>query len=287
MEHNSVMRPLSHLREEGVEVSVIDTDKTGYISPDLIIKAVKKNTKLLIATHASNVTGTINDIDKIGSLCKERGILFLVDAAQTSGVIPIDINRVHVDFLAFSGHKGLMGPQDTGALYRGGENISMSPLMRGGTGSLSSREIQPDFSPDRYESGTLNVVGIAGLGAGIEYIQNYGIEKILYHDNHLLDILLDKLSGNNRISIYGVKKPYKQTGVLSMNIEGISPSNTGEILDREYGIQTRVGLHCAPSAHRTIGTFPDGTVRLSWGIFTKEKDVLRVVRALKRISEKF
>lgn len=285
MEHNSVMRPLSYLREEGVEVSVIDADITGYISPEMMIKAVKENTKLLIATHASNVTGTINDIDKIGRLCKERGIPFLVDAAQTSGVIPIDINRVHVDFLAFSGHKGLLGPQGTGALYRGGESISINPLMRGGTGSLSDREIQPDFSPDRYESGTLNVVGIAGLGAGIEYIQKHGIEKILDHDSHLLEILLDKLSGNNRISIHGIKKPYEQTGVLSMNIEGISPSKTGEILDREYGIQTRVGLHCAPSAHRTIGTFPDGTVRLSWGIFTKEKDVLRVVRVLQRISE--
>jgi len=287
MEHNSVMRPLTFLREKGVEVSVVKADRAGQVSPELLLKEVKKNTKLVIATHASNVTGTINDIETIGHMCKQRGVLFLVDAAQTAGVVPIDVEKMNIDFLAFSGHKGLMGPQGTGGLYIG--SMEIDPLIRGGTGSLSDQEVQPDFMPDRYESGTLNVVGLAGLGAGVEFILRRGIEEIMRHDSRLLEIFLDNFSMRNKmknkIVLYGPKQPYEQTGVLSINIEGLSPSKTGEIMDREYGIQTRVGLHCAPSAHKTIGTFPDGTVRLSWGIFTGEKDVLNAARVLQEISE--
>ncbi len=284
MEHNSVMRPLAFLQEHGIEVTTVKADETGLVHPDSLMKAVKKDTKLVVITHASNVTGTINDIGAVGRMCRKRGVLFLVDGAQTAGVVPVDVQRMNIDLFAFSGHKGLLGPQGTGGLYIGIDEKEVGPLMRGGTGSVSDREVQPDFLPDRFESGTLNVVGIAGLAAGVEYLLDMGREKILEHDSRLLEIFLDGFSRIPQIVIYGRQKPLEQTGVLSFKIQGISPSKAGEILDREYGIQTRIGLHCAPSAHKTIGTFPDGTIRLSWGIFATEKDVQYSIRAVKKIA---
>jgi len=284
MEHNSVMRPLSFLQKHGIENTAVKADDTGLVNPDSLMKAVKNNTKLVVVTHASNVTGTINDIVAIGDMCRKKGIFFLVDGAQTAGVVPVDVQRMKIDLFAFSGHKGLLGPQGTGGLYIGIDEKMLKPLIRGGTGSVSDREIQPYFLPDRFESGTLNVVGIAGLATGVEYLLQIGREKVLQHDGRLLEIFLDGFSSIPRLTVYGRKKPLEQTGVLSFNIRGISPSKAGEILDREYGIQTRIGLHCAPSAHKTIGTFPDGTVRLSWGIFNTEKDVKYTIRAVKKIA---
>lgn len=298
MEHNSVMRPLTYLRNRGYEITAIKGDGTGRVNAEAVARAVREDTNLVIVTHASNVTGTVNDIGAIGSMCRERGVSFLVDAAQTAGVIPIDVEEMKVDFLAFSGHKGLLGPQGTGGLYIGKDQLQL-PLMRGGTGSLSDREEQPDFFPDRFESGTLNVVGIAGLGAGIEYVMKRGIESISGHDETILGIFIEELSGDGRFVLYGPFANIRgdgcgasacrmvQTGVLSLNIAGVSPSRVGQVLDREYAIQTRIGLHCAPSAHRTIGTFPDGTVRLSWGPFTKKGDVRHAVRALRSIADRY
>jgi selenocysteine lyase/cysteine desulfurase len=230
------------------------------------------------------VTGAINDIGSIGRFCSERGIAFLVDAAQTAGVVPVDVERDRVDLLAFSGHKGLLGPQGTGALYAR-DGGALEPLMQGGTGSLSDREEQPGFLPDKFECGTLNAVGIAGLGAGVEFIRRFGTGRILAHDGRLLELLLEELGGDGRFAIFGPREAGRQTGVISINVGGLAPSSVGEALDRDYGVQTRVGLHCAPRAHRTIGTFPEGTVRLSWGVFTSERDILRACRALKRIAE--
>ncbi len=284
MEHNSVMRPLAFLQEHGIEVTAVEADDTGLVHPDSLMKAVKKGTKLAVITHASNVTGTINDIGAVGKMCRKRGVLFLVDGAQTAGIVPVDVQRMNIDLFAFSGHKGLLGPQGTGGLYIGIDEKLLRPLMRGGTGSVSDREVQPDFLPDRFESGTLNVIGIAGLSAGVGYLLNMGRDKILEHDGRLLEMFLDGFSTISRIMLYGSRKPLEQTGVLSFDILGKSPSKVGEILDREYGIQTRIGLHCAPSAHKTIGTFPDGTIRLSWGIFTTEKDVQYAIHAVKKIA---
>jgi cysteine desulfurase family protein len=283
MEHNSVMRPLAHLGAGGVELAVAEARPTGTVPPEAVIRAVKPNTRLVAVTHASNVTGAVNDIGAIGRFCSERGIPFLVDAAQTAGVVPIDVERDRVDLLAFSGHKGLLGPQGTGALYAR-DGGALEPLMRGGTGSLSDREEQPGFLPDKFECGTLNTVGIAGLGAAVAFIRRFGMERVLERDGRLLELLLAQLGGDERFTIFGPRDAARQTGVVSLNVVGRSPSSVGEALDREYGIQTRVGLHCAPRAHKTIGTFPDGTVRLSWGVFTSERDILRACRALKRIA---
>jgi cysteine desulfurase family protein len=282
MEHNAVMRPLTALKERGVQVSVVRADQQGRVDPAAVGRKITRSTKLVISTHASNVTGTILDISSIGGICREKGVSFLVDAAQTAGVLPIDVDRMCVDFLAFSGHKGLLGPQGTGGLYIGSDVLA-EPLLRGGTGSRSESEIQPEFLPDRFESGTPNTVGIAGLCSGIEFLQGFELERVLEHDDRLLQILLNELSSERRLIAYGPGESGSQTGVLSITIEGISPSKIGETLEAEYGVQTRIGLHCAPSAHRTIGTFPDGTVRLSWGVFTREREVIHVARAVKRI----
>jgi cysteine desulfurase family protein len=300
MEHNSVMRPLSYLKAEGCEVSTVQADASGKVSAGQIESAIKKNTCLVILTHASNVTGAVNDAAAVGDLCRKRGVPFLLDAAQSAGCVPVDVQDMHIDYLAFSGHKGLLGPQGTGGLYIGDDRLH-KPLMRGGTGSLSDSEEQPEFLPDRFESGTLNVVGIAGLAAGVNYVLNRGVDAIQRHDAELMELFLEALCGDSRFILYGPcaerVKPLQeqaagyaqrvlQTGVLSMNILGQSPSVVGQLLDRDYGVQTRIGLHCAPSAHRSIGTFPDGTVRLSWGPFTRKKDVHAVVRALQNIAER-
>jgi selenocysteine lyase/cysteine desulfurase len=249
------------------------------------MQTAQDNTRLVAITHASNVTGTVNDIGMLGHYCRTRNIHFLVDAAQTVGTIPIDVEQMHIDFLAFSGHKGLLGPQGTGGLFIRDE-AALLPLMRGGTGSLSDLEEQPEFLPDRYESGTLNVLGLAGIGASCEFLLKTEIDKIMEHDRHLLDIFLQGLSGNSRVQVYGTTDRHQHTGVLSVNIHEISPSIVGERLEHEHGILTRIGLHCAPRAHKTIGTFPDGTVRFSWGYFTTEKDVVTVVRAITRLTER-
>lgn len=283
MEHNSVMRPLRSLEEHGVRVDIVQAGSDGMVSVDALSRKLETKTRLLICTHASNVTGTINAIETIGKLCRERGVPLLVDAAQTAGVVPIDVEKLFIDFLAFSGHKGLLGPQGTGGLYIR-EGISFDPLVRGGTGSLSDREVQPDFLPDRYESGTLNVIGIAGLGAGVRFLLQRGVQRVEEHDGELLALFFEAIGFDERIRTYGKGKASEQTGVLSLNIARLSPSKVGEILDNQYGIMTRVGLHCAPGAHRSIGTFPDGTVRFSWGPFTKKRDILYAARALREIA---
>ncbi|MCP4283580.1 MAG: aminotransferase class V-fold PLP-dependent enzyme, partial [Gammaproteobacteria bacterium] len=244
MEHNSVLRPLTFLEKNGVEVSIVPADTTGQVSPESMMQAVRDTTRLIAITHASNVTGTLHDIGTLGQYCRTRHIRLLVDAAQTAGTVPIDVEQMQIDFLAFSGHKGLLGPQGTGGLFIRDE-AALRPLMRGGTGSLSDLEEQPEFLPDRYESGTLNVLGLAGLGAGCEFLLKTGVEKIMEHDRHLLDIFLGELSGHSRVQVYGGDDRQKHTGVLSLNIHEMSPSTVGERLEQDQGILTRIGLHCA------------------------------------------
>lgn len=284
MEHNSVLRPLNALKAIGVDVTVVSADREGAVYVSEILDAVTRKTKLLCLTHASNVTGGIMDIKEAGRLCGEKKIRFLVDAAQSAGVLRIDVEEMNIDYLAFSGHKGLLGPQGTGGLFVRNES-DLAPLMYGGTGSLSDREEQPDFLPDKYESGTLNVIGIAGLAAGLTYLKEEGIDNILHRDRRYVDLILDGIKDLPEITVYGRKSSQTQTGVLSVNFAGLSPSDAGEILDGQFGIAVRVGLHCAPAAHKTIGTFPDGTVRFSWGPFVKEKDIKYMLKAMKELVE--
>jgi cysteine desulfurase family protein len=276
MEHNSVMRPLRFLEARGAEVSVIPCSPRGELDPDDVQRAFRKNTKMVILTHASNVTGTIMPIEAVGALTRQRGdIIFCVDAAQTAGALPIDVEKMSIDLLAFTGHKSLYGPQGTGGLYvREGLEQKIAPLMAGGTGSRSEYEIQPDFMPDRYESGTPNTIGFAGLGAGVTYVLEQTIEAIRAKEEQLTARFLAQLKNNkDLVSLYGPNNASQQTAVVSFNLRDITSSAAALYFEEKWGIMCRPGLHCAPSAHRTLGTFPQGTVRFSFGFFNTIADV--------------
>lgn len=285
MEHNSVMRPLNAARTRGADFSVAPCSGTGELDPRDIASLIRPDTRLVVITHASNVTGTIMPIVEVASIARERGIPLCVDAAQTAGVIPIDVEAMGVGLLAFTGHKSLFGPQGTGGLVLGeGYERMIDPLMHGGTGSGSEFEVQPDFLPDKYESGTPNTIGIAGLGAGIGFIGQTGMDAIRAHEKNLTARLLDGLGSIRGIEIYCPGDPERQTAAVSFTLEGMSPSELALALDENYGIMARSGLHCAPSAHRTIGTFPEGTVRLSPGYYTSLEDVDHTVEAIAALA---
>jgi len=290
MEHNSVMRPLRELEECGqIQLTVVQCTKEGFLTTEDVAEAFKKNTKLVVVNHASNVVGSILPIREIGKLVREKeDAFFMVDTAQTGGCIPIDMKADSMDLLAFTGHKGLLGPQGTGGLILG-EKVNpkyLKPLKSGGTGSRSELEKQPQFLPDRYESGTMNTVGLAGLAAGVEFVLKEGVEKIHQKEMRLTARFLKGASEIEGLHIYGGLDEKRQTSTLSFNLKGISPSEAGLMLDENYGILCRVGLHCSPSAHKTIGTFPEGTVRFGMGYFIKEEEVDYSLEALKEMVEK-
>jgi cysteine desulfurase family protein len=282
MEHNSVLRPLSRLHRSGVEVTVLQANKEGCVTPEQVAEAIRDNTKLVAVTHASNVVGTIMPIADIGKVAHDHGVLFLVDAAQTAGVLPIDMEQCFIDVLCVPGHKSLMGPTGTGALLVR-EGVVVEPLIEGGTGSLSESVEQPSFMPDRLESGTLNVVGIAGLKAGLEFIMEVGLSDIRQHELKLTQMFLEGLSELDNITVYGPKDTERMVGVVSAVVKGVDPARVSALLDQEYGIATRPGLHCAPLAHKSIGTFETGTVRFSVGFFNTVEDIEETVRAMKHI----
>jgi cysteine desulfurase / selenocysteine lyase len=283
IEHNSVMRPLRHLESRGIAVTVVACAPDGRIDAQSVRNAIRPDTRLLVTTQASNVVGTLFPVAELASMAREQGILYLVDAAQTAGAIPIDMERLGVDMLAFTGHKALLGPTGTGGLYVR-EGIELAPLTRGGTGSDSAREIQPEFMPDAYESGTLNVAGIAGLDAGVRFLMDAGIEAVNAHERKLVARFLSGAAEIPGVLLYGPRDAALQCGVVSFNVAGATPSEVGLILDQSFGILARTGLHCAPSAHRTLGTFPTGTVRFSFGWFTTPVEVDRALDALKEIG---
>jgi cysteine desulfurase/selenocysteine lyase len=285
MEHNSVMRPLRLLESRGVELSVVRCSSQGELDSQELVSAVKKTTKAIFLTHASNVTGTIIPVKEVGEIAREHGLLFCVDAAQTAGALPIDVSGMNSDLLAFTGHKSLFGPQGTGGLYiRKGLEERIQPLMAGGTGSRSEFESQPDFMPDKYESGTLNTVGLAGLGAGAEYIFERSVDNIRARETMLTQHFLDGLKSIGGIHIYGPGDASRKISVVSFNLDGMTPSEASFALDEQYGIMSRPGIHCAPAAHRTIGTFPGGTVRFSFGYFNTEEEISYALDALQQIS---
>lgn len=282
MEHNSVLRPLKALEKVGVELSIIKCDKEGFIDLKDIEKNIKANTKAIVTTHASNVLGTIFPIEEIGKITKENGLIYIVDAAQTAGLYDIDVEKMNIDVLVFPGHKSLLGPQGTGAMYIG-ENICIDCTKQGGTGSASESLIQPDMMPDKFESGTPNTPGIAGLGRGIKFIMDRGMANIRQHEEQLTQYFLDELSKIEEVIVYGPKDSKKQAPVVSLNIKDADSSGVGYVLDSEFDIAVRTGLHCAPLAHKTAGTLESGTVRFSIGYFNTREDIDKSIEAIKSI----
>ena len=285
MEHNSVMRPLRALEKRGVELTVVPCSSGGGLDPQEIERAIKKNTRLIVTIHASNVIGTLMPIGEIGEISRFHGIPFCVDAAQTAGALHIDVEAMKIDLLAFTGHKSLYGPQGTGGLYiREGLEGKLTPLMRGGTGSRSESQEQPDFMPDKYESGTPNTVGIAGLGAGARFCLAQGVPHIKKKEEKLTRMLIEGLSSIPSVLVHGCGDTKRQVAICSFTIQDLSPSEITMELDEEFGIMSRPGLHCAPIAHQTIGTFPQGTVRFSVGYFTTEDEINSAVAAVHKIA---
>jgi cysteine desulfurase family protein len=282
--HNSLVRPLRKLESLGVKVTWVPSSPgSGVLSPQDIEAAITKDTKLVVVTHASNVTGVIQPIEEYGIVTHRRNLIFMVDAAQTAGKYPIDVQASNIDLLAFSGHKGLFGPTGTGALYIG-NRVNLDSLREGGTGSYSEEEEQPAILPDRYESGTLNSVGISGLGAGLKYIREEGLEKIRAREQSLTERLVEGLSKITGITLYVAQNRLKQAPVISFNIKGFTPGDVGTILDQTFDIKVRTGLHCAPMMHKTVGTFPLGTIRLSPGYFNSLEEIEMTIKAIDRIS---
>jgi cysteine desulfurase / selenocysteine lyase len=284
MEHNSVLRPVMELEKIGVSNTIVSCQTDGKINISDIENAITSNTKLVITTHVSNLTGTIFPIDQIGKICKKHKIHYLVDASQSAGVLDIDMQSSNIDFLAFPGHKGLLGPQGTGALLINSE-VEMSQLKEGGTGSESSNLNQPNFYPDKFEAGTPNLPGIAGLNSGLKHIINRGTKSIYSHEKELLDLFIKELKNISKIQIYGPNDINDRCGVVPINIEGIDSSEVAYLLDTKYNIAVRPGLHCAPLAHKTIGTEKIGAVRFSVGPFNTKTDILAAVKALDEISQ--
>ena len=284
MEHNAVMRPLTQLLDKDITFDTIPCDSTGSIQMDSIEPLIRPNTVALIINHASNVCGTIQPLESIGPICKAHNLQFIVDAAQTAGVIPIDVKACHIDALCFTGHKGLLGPQGIGGIILTKEMAqTLTPLIAGGTGSFSHLETMPTHMPDAFEAGTLNLPGIIGLNEGLDYIESQGMENIHNHELVLTQSFLEGLQSIDGINIVSKQNIQDRTAVVSITIDGMDPANIAYELESTYHIMTRVGLHCAPRAHQTLGTYPEGTVRFSFGYANTHKDVESALSALNTI----
>ena len=286
LEHNSVSRPLENLRMTmGAEVTVLPASLDDGIDPDDLRKALRKNTGLVVINHVSNVTGTVNDIGAAGRICREAGVPFLADVSQSAGKMPVDVAEMQIDMLACPGHKGLLGPQGTGVLYVR-KGILLRPLLQGGTGSHSEMAVQPLDRPDRYESGTLNVPGIAGLSAGVRYLLDKGIPEVEKRERDLTERLLAGLSALPGMTVYAPKPGKNRGSVFSVRLEGCEPQDISMILDSSFDIAVRAGLHCAPWAHRMLGTLDKGgTLRFSPDMFNTEEEIDACIDAMGQIAE--
>jgi cysteine desulfurase family protein len=290
MEHNSMMRPLRALaagaHSDPIELTVVPCSPEGFLDPADLEAALRPSTVMIALNHASNVCGSLLPVREAGTVAQRHGCLLLVDAAQTAGAYPIDMKAEGIDLLAFTGHKALGGPMGTGGLVIG-ERVDLErlkPLKRGGTGSRSEHEEQPDFLPDMCESGTANTVGLAGLLAGIHWVRESGVDVIRKHEVELAQRLIDGLRRISTVTVYGGQDATRQTATIAFNVKDTAPSEVGLRLDESYGIMCRVGLHCAPAAHRTLGTFPDGTVRFGLSAFNTQDQVDTALAALSEIS---
>lgn len=285
MEHNSVLRPLMNLKENGViELDIIPADTFGFIKVEDFKNAIKSNTKFVVLTQASNVIGSIQPIKDIGLLCKENNIHFILDSAQGAGVLDLNFQELNLSALAFTGHKSLFGPQGIGGFIISDElNKICNPYILGGTGSLSHSLIQPDFLPDKFESGTINMPGIVGLMEGIKFIQSQGLKTIYEKNNYLRKVLVSSLSNIDDIVLYDDINNDNYTSCVSFNAKNIDTAELSFILDSDFGIKNRSGLHCAPLAHKTIGSFPTGTVRLSISYFNSKQDIDYAIDSINKI----
>ena len=299
LEHNSVSRPLQALSDLGrIELTRLASDAEGFVSPDDVKKAIKPSTKLIVMTHASNVLGTIQDAAAVGRIAREAGVLFCLDVAQTAGVVPVSIQKMHVDLLAFPGHKSLMGPTGTGGLYVGprcpepgvpgtaaGLTDRLQPWREGGTGGDSSTPTQPALFPYYLEGGTPNTVGIVGLAAGVDWVNAHDMAQTLAHEQGMVRAILDQFGSDERFTFYGPRDASKRVGTLSFTVRGYEPADVGSILDDSFDIAVRPGLHCSPYVHRQMGTFPSGAVRISPGPFNTDEELAALLEAMAQLAE--
>lgn len=284
MEHNAVMRPLTQLAHEGITFDRIPCTQEGKLIVETMLSLVRPNTKAVILMHASNVSGTIMPLEEVGHFCQRHRLKLVVDVAQTAGVLPIDMKSMNIDALAFTGHKGLMGPQGIGGFVVTDEMaLSIEPLISGGTGSLSHSEEVPMIMPDRFEAGTLNLPGIFGLSASLGFIDEIGIKAIHEREMLLTEQFIKGLEAMPEVTVIGPRDMKSRVSVVSIGIKNKDIAIVAHELDKTYGIMTRVGLHCSPNAHKTLGTYPVGTLRFSFGFFNTEEDVAYALEALKTV----
>ncbi|GAB4350056.1 MAG: aminotransferase class V-fold PLP-dependent enzyme [Candidatus Abyssubacteria bacterium] len=281
LEHHAVLRPLRTLARHGIDLTILPSDG-GPIEPDEVRRAIRPDTRLITTVFASNVTGALMPVQAIGEVAREHRIPYLVDAAQAAGAVPINLGELPVDLFAFTGHKALMGPMGTGGLYIA-EGLELKPLKEGGTGSDSPNPLQPEELPDRYEAGTLNGPGIAGLGAAVQYIMDKGVAALRERELGLAHRLEEGLAGINQVTIHS-RAGRDRIALTSISLEGWESQRLAYELDQRFGVCVRAGLHCAPEAHRSIGTFPGGTVRFSPGPFTRVEDVDAAIEAIRRLA---
>lgn len=284
MEHNSVLRPLKTLEKPGVETTIIRCAGDGALNVELLKREIKNNTKLIICTHASNVTGTIMPVKQIGELARQNNVLFMVDAAQSAGSLPIDVNEMKIDLLALPGHKGLLGPMGTGMLYVR-ENVKLRPLKEGGTGTYSRELDQPADFPEGYEAGTVNAPGIIGLGYSANYVSQIGVENIRAYEEELVSMLDNALRNMDGVTVYGPWSSKRKTGISLFNLKNISSEEVCDKLSSHYGIASRGGYHCAALAHKTIGTYDIGAVRLSVGPFNTKREIGMTIEAIYQMQK--
>ena len=288
MDHNSVARPLARMEDnQGVAVTRVEADRQGMVTAASVLDAVRPDTALVVLTHASNVTGTVQPLEEVSSALRSRGERrprLLVDAAQTAGVLPIDVIASGIDMLAVPGHKSLYGPSGTGFLYIA-PDLVLDPLFEGGTGGQSTLRRQPGLMPERYESGTPNIPGIAALGEAVSFIREKGLENIRRHEADLFHLLIGGLRDVPGITLFGPCDPGLQVAVVSFRLEGLDPAEVGGFLEEAKGIQIRVGLHCSPLSHRTIGSMPEGTVRVSPGLFNTREDIAALIDGVRKVVE--
>jgi len=307
LEHNSVSRPLEAMKEDGrITLTRVTCDEAGFIDPDDIRKAITADTVLIVVTHSSNVLGTIQDAAAIGRIAREHDILFCLDAAQTVGAVPVSIRQMNVDLLAFPGHKSLLGPTGTGGLYIGtrcpepaesvaatregaqtirmASYIKLKPWREGGTGGDSSSPLQPAIYPYYLEGGTPNTVGVAGLAAGLDYLDKHPMADLLHHEQAMVQRIIDTLADDDRFTLYGTRDASKRVGTVSFNIAGYEAPDVASILDDSFNIAVRPGLHCAPYCHKRIGTFPAGAVRVSPGVFNTDAELDTLLDALTQVA---
>jgi selenocysteine lyase/cysteine desulfurase len=309
MEHNSVSRPLVAMELAGqIELTRLVPDEEGFISPELFKAAIKPSTRLIVMTHASNVLGTIQDVASVGAIARAADVLFMLDAAQTAGVIPVSVKQMNIDLLAFPGHKSLLGPTGTGGLYIGKRcpmpatpatsleatadldryrlqsPTSLRPWREGGTGGDSSTPTMPALFPYFLEGGTPNTIGIVGLSAAVDFVVKHGVSVAAHHEQKMVQAIIDRFADDERFKVHGTRDASRRVGTVSLSVHGFEPSDLASILDDSFEIAVRPGLHCSPYMHKHLGTFPSGTLRVSPGVFNTDEQLAQLIDALDQIA---